>query len=179
MPFKYQLQKVLDMMEKRKKALDAEVMLKRAALNAEQDKLGEMSTRKNAAQKGLSASMAAGATADVAASNDYIQLLNLKIEAQTKAVKAAEAALKDAEGRRTELQKEMKKFEQHKEIKLLEWQAVQKKKEAQRTDEMAGTIFRKKRLAADEANAEEEERLERIRRLQALRALQAQREKKR
>lgn len=177
MPFRYQLQKVQDLKEKEKKSIDAEVMQKTAVRNAERDKLDELEIRKTAAQKGLNSQMAAGATADVAASNDYIQLLGLRIEAQRKVLQAAESTLAEATGRQVEVQRFLKKLEKHREMKYLVWEAQQKKKEAQRIDEMAGTIFMKKRFAAEEANAEELDRLEKLEKLRLLRAMREKREK--
>ena len=75
MPFRYKLQTVLGLLEKKEKQIDAEVLEVARKRDIELDKLNEMEMRKNAAQKGLAGQMAAGAT-DVAASNDYIQLLN-------------------------------------------------------------------------------------------------------
>jgi flagellar export protein FliJ len=177
MPFRYQLQKVLDLMERREKSLDAEVMEASAIRNRELDKFNEMDTRKAAAQKGLQAQMASGATGDVAASNDYIQLLNLRLEQQNKMLKAADAQLEDAKKRQFEARKERQKIEKHKEMKLAEYKIVEKKKDAQKIDEMAGTIFMKKRYAAEEANLEELDRLEKLQKLRLLQEMREKREK--
>lgn len=178
MPFRYQMQKVLDLMNNREKAIDAEVMAATARRDEEQAKLGEIEMRKTAAQKGLSAQMSAGATADVAASNDYIQAMNLRAEAQMKHVKAAQAVVDAAKEKQTAARRERKKIEQHKEMKFKIWQAEEKKREAKRMDEMAGTIFMKKRALAEEANREELERLEKLEQLRMLRELREKREKK-
>lgn len=177
MPFRYQLQKVQDLKDKEKKAIDAEVMEKSARRNQEQDKLDELEIRRAAAQKGLASQMAAGATGDVAASNDYIQLLGMRIEAQRKVLAQAEAVLAEATGRQTEVQKFLKKLEKHRDMKFADWQAVQKKKEAQRIDEMAGTIFMKKRLAAEETALEELDRMEKLEKLRLLKAMREKRER--
>lgn len=176
MPFRYQLQKVQDLKEKEKKAIDAEVMEKSARRNAEQAKLDELEMRRAAAQKGLAAQMAQGAT-DVAASNDYIQLLGVRAEGQRKVLKDAEAVLAEAVGRQTEVQKFLKKLEKHREMKFTEWQAKEKKREAQRIDEMAGTIFMKKRAALEEATLEELDRMEKLEKLKLLRAMREKRER--
>lgn len=177
MPFRYQLQKVLDLMERREKSIDAEVMEASAIRNREQDKLNEIDLRKAAAQKGLQTQMASGATGDVAASNDYIQLLNIRLEQQARQLKAADEKLDDAKKRQFEARKERQKIEKHKEMKLEDWKAQEKKKDAQRIDEMAGTIFMKKRYLAEEANQEELDRLEKLQKLKLLRELREKREK--
>lgn len=171
MPFKYQLQKALDLREREEKRVDAEVLDAQRKLKAEQDRLAEIDMRKAAAQKGLNAQMAAGATGDVAASNDYIQSLSLRIEQQQKLVSAANAVLNEVKSRQAEVRQARQKLEKHREMKLVEWQAEQKKKDAKRIDEMAGTIFMKKRMLAEEAGIEELERFEKLAKLQALRAL--------
>ncbi|MDB5096706.1 MAG: Flagellar export protein FliJ [Cyanobacteria bacterium RYN_339] len=178
MPFRYQMQKVLDLMLNREKAIDAEVMAATAARNIEQAKLDEIDMRKNAAQKGLSAQMGAGATADVAASNDYIQALNLRAEAQMKYVKAAQTVVNAASEKQTAARRERKKIEQHKEMKLKIWQAEEKKKDAKKMDEMAGTIFMKKRALNEENARDEAERDVKMEQLRLLRELREKREKK-
>lgn len=177
MPFRYQLQKVLDLIERKEKEVDAKVMAAAAKRDIEQGKLDEIDVRRNAAQKGLSAQMAAGATPDVAASNDYIQMLGQKLDAQKRALATAEQELKAVQEVQTQVRRERSKLEKHKEMKLVEYQAVMKKKEAQRIDEMAGTIFMKRRNALEEENAELADRLEKLEKLKLLREMRAKREK--
>lgn len=171
MPFKFQLQKLMDIMEMQEKRIDARVLECTARRNAEQDALDEMSTRRHAAQKGLSASMAAGATGDVAASNDYIQLLGLKVDAQAKQVQMAQQTLDAVLLEQQKARREREKFEKLKQKKFEEWLLQEKKREAQRTDEMAGTIFMKQRAIAEEERLIELERLEKLQKLQLLRQL--------
>ena len=174
MPFRYQLQKVLDLMERREKAIDAQVLEASARLNAEQGALDEIELRKTAAQKGLGAQMASGAT-DVAASNDYIQVLGQRADAQKKNVRLAEKRLDEVQAVQTKARQERQKIEKHKAMKHGEWLEKDKKREAQRIDEMAGTIFMKQRNAKE---AEQNEQLERLQKLQQLKALKALREKR-
>ena len=175
MPFRYQLQKALDLREREEKRVDAEVLDAQRQLANEQGVLNEIELRKAAAQKGLSAQMTAGATSDVAASNDYIQSLNMRIELQMRSVRAAQEALNVVKTKQAEVRQARQKLEKHKDIKRAEWLIEDKKREAKRMDEMAGTIFMKKRLAADEALNEELDRMEKLAKLKLLRALRDQR----
>lgn len=177
MAFRYQLQKVLDLIERKEKEVDAKVMAAAARRDIEQGKLDEIDIRRNAAQKGLSAQMSAGATPDVAASNDYIQLLGQKLDTQKRALATAEQELKAIQEVQTQVRRERSKLEKHREMKLVEYQAVVKKKEAQRIDEMAGTIFMKRRKALEEENADLAERLEKLEKLKLLREMRDKREK--
>jgi flagellar export protein FliJ len=177
MPFRYQLQKVLDLIERKEKEVDAKVMAAAARRDGEQAKLDEIDMRKNAASKGLSAQMAAGATPDVAASNDYIQMLGQRKEQQQRALVQAEKDLEAVKEIQTQVRRERSKLEKHREMKLTEYQAVVKKKEAQRIDEMAGTIFMKRRNALEEENAELADRMEKLQKLKLLQAMREKREK--
>ena len=177
MAFRYQLQKVLDLIERKEKEVDAKVMAAAAKRDLEQAKLDELDVRKNAAQKGLGAQMAAGATPDVAASNDYIQMLGQKQEQQKRSLAMARQELEAIQEIQTQVRRERSKLEKHKEMKLVEHQAVVKKKEAQRIDEMAGTIFMKRRNALEAENIELAERLEKMEKLKLLREMREKREK--
>lgn len=177
-PFRYQLQKVLDLMEKQEKVLDAEVMSLQAARNAEKAKLDEIEMRKNAAQKGLAGQMQAGATGDVAASNDYIQMLGSKGDVQKKALAAADKVLEAAKEKQTEARRERQKLEKHKEMKRDIWKLEEKKRDAKKIDEQAGTIFMKKRAANEEAAIEEADRATKMEQLRLLKEMREKRESK-
>lgn len=175
MPFRYQLQKVLNLMETREKTLDAEVLAAKAERDAEAAKLAEATARHDAAQTGLAAQMAEGAVPDVAARNDYVQFLQSRIDMQAKVLAGSESKLAAATERQMKARQERQKIEKHKAMKLEDWKVQEKKREAQRIDEMAGTIFMKRRNAAEESAAEESERLERLMKLRALQALKEKR----
>lgn len=175
MPFRYQLQKVLDLMETREKTIDAEVLALTAAKDAEAARLAEAGARHEAAQKGLAAQMTEGAVADVASRNDYLQFLQLKIDQQARVVAEAEKKLSAAVERQVKARQERQKIEKHKAMKLDAWILDEKKREAKRIDEMAGTIFMKRRNALEESATEESERLERLAKLRMLQALKEKR----
>lgn len=177
MPFRYQLQRVLDLIERKEKEVDAKVMAAAARRDLEQHKLDELDVRKNAAQKGLSVQMSAGATPDVAASNDYIQLLGQKQDQQKRALALARQDLEAIQEIQNQVKRERGKLEKHKEMKNVEYQAVVKKKEAQRIDEMAGNIFMKRRKALEEENIELAQRLDKMDKLKLLREMREKREK--
>jgi flagellar export protein FliJ len=176
MPFRYKLQNVLSLLEKKEKQIDAEVLEASRKRDIELDKLNELEVRKTAAQKGLSGQMAAGAT-DVAASNDYIQMLNQKAEQQNKALKASEAALDEVKKRQADARRERSKLEKHKEMMLDLWKLEEKKRDAKRIDDMAGTIFMKKRALLEAERLDELERLEKLEKLRMLRALREKNER--
>jgi flagellar export protein FliJ len=165
MPFKYALQKVLSLMEQKEKSLDADVLAKTTVRDELLAELKEIEARQTAAEKGLKSQMESGATTDVAAANDYIQMVRFKYQAQDKKVKSAQYDLDLATAARDKQRQEKAKIEKHREMKLADYKILEKKKEAQRTDEMAGTIFMKKRLLEEEARIEEAERLERLAKL--------------
>lgn len=175
-PFRYKLQKILDLMEKREKQVDAEVLAAKAKRDAELDALQAITVRRTAAQKGLQAQMAQGATPDVAASNDYIQALGMRAEAQNRRVKEAEQVLDAATKKQMAVRRDRQRIEKHKEMKHVIYQAEEKSREAKRIDEMAGTMFMKKRQREDEALTEEQERLEKLEKLKLLKALREKRE---
>jgi flagellar export protein FliJ len=177
MPFRYKLQTVLSLLEKKEKQIDAEVLEAARKRDIELDKLNEMEMRKNAAQKGLAGQMQAGAT-DVAASNDYIQLLNHRAQQQATALKASETALEEIKKKQAEARRERTKLEKHKELMLDQWKIEEKKREAKRTDDMAGTIFMKKRALLEEERLEELARMEKYEMLMKLRALQEMKDKR-
>lgn len=177
MPFNYNLQKILDLIEKKQKEIDAKVMASAAKRAIEQGKLDEMELRRSAAQKGLGAQMAAGATPDVAASNDYITMLGQRQEQQKRHVVTAENELKAIQEVQTTVREERSKLEKHREMKLVDYQAVVKKKEAQRIDEMAGTIFMKRRNALEEENNELADRMDKMQKLKLLKEMREKREK--
>lgn len=176
MPFRYKLQNLLTLLEKKEQQIDAEVLEVTRKRDIELDKLNELEVRKNAAQKGLSNQMAAG-TADVAASNDYIQLLNQKAQQQNQALKAVETALDEVKKRQSEARRERTKLEKHREMMLDVWKLEEKKREAKRTDDMAGTIFMKKRALLEEERLLELERMEKMEKLQLLRAMREKNER--
>ena len=168
---------MLELIERKEKEVDAKAMAADAKRAAEQAKLDEIDMRRNAAQKGLSAQMNAGATPDVAASNDYIQLLGQRLDAQKSVVAAAEKELEAIREVLKQVRKEKGKLEKHREMKLDDYKAQEKKKEARRIDEMAGTIFMKRRNAIEEENLELADRMDKLEKLKLLRAMREKREK--
>lgn len=177
MAFRYSLQRVLDLIERKEKEVDAKVLAASATRDQAMASLSQAEFRRDSAQKGLSAQMSTGATGDVAASNDYIQFLGLKIAQQQRAVQEADVALKEAQALQQSVRKERMKLEKHREMKRAEWAEDERRKEARRVDEMAGTIFMKKRLAQDEEQREVLERLEKLEKLRQLRALRERRDR--
>jgi flagellar export protein FliJ len=176
MPFRYKLQNLMTLLEKKEKQIDAEVMEAKAKRDKEMDVLNEMETRRTAAQKGLANSMAAGAM-DVAASNDYIQLLGMKADQQRNQLKAAETALEAVKKRQEEARRERTKLEKHKEMMFEQWKIEEKKREAKKTDDMASTIFMKKRKLLEEERLEELDRMEKYQKLMMLRAMQEKKDR--
>lgn len=177
MPFRYKLQNVLTLLEKKEKQIDAEVLETARKRDSELDRLNELETRKNAAQKGLSNQMASGAV-DVAASNDYIQLLAQKAQTQNQALKAAERALEEVKKRQADARRERTKLDKHKEMELVLWKLEEKKRDAKKIDEMAGTIFMKKRNLLEEERLEDLDRTEKMQKLRLLQALREKNEKR-
>jgi flagellar export protein FliJ len=175
--FRYSLQRVLDLVERKEKEVDAKVMAASARREHAQAALSQVEFRRDSAQKGLSAQMSSGATGDVAASNDYIQFLGQKIAQQQRAVQEADAALKEVQTLQQAVRKERMKLEKHREMKRAEWLDEERRKEARRVDEMAGTIFMKKRVAQEEEQRELLERLEKLEKLRQLQALRERRER--
>lgn len=175
--FRYSLQRVLDLIERKEKEVDAKVLAASARRDEALGALSQAEFRRDSAQKGLNAQMSAGATGDVAASNDYIQFLGQKIARQQLAVGEAEAALKEAQTLQQAVRKERMKLEKHREMKRAEWLEGERRKEARRVDEMAGTIFMKKRVAQEEEQRELLERLEKLEKLRQMRALRERRDR--
>ncbi|MEB3221519.1 MAG: flagellar export protein FliJ [Candidatus Sericytochromatia bacterium] len=171
MPFRYNLQRVLDLVERKEREVDAKVMAAAAARDHELAKLADIEFRRASAQKGLATQMQAGPASDVAAANDYIQFLGQRMSQQQRALNEAEAGLKQIQELQQAVRKERRKLEKHREMKRDEWMAEERRREARRIDEMAGGIFMKRRFALDEEQAELAERLEKLEKLRQLREL--------
>jgi flagellar export protein FliJ len=170
MPFHYNLQNVLSLLEKKEKQIDAEVLEAARRRDIEMDRLNELEMRRTAAQKGLTSQMAEG-TSDVAANNDYIQLLGQKAAQQNHALKTAEGALDDVKKRQADARRERSKLEKHKDMILQQWIIEEKKRDAKRIDSMAGTIYMKKRALAEDERLEDLDRMEKLHKLKLLQAL--------
>ncbi|MEB3197131.1 MAG: flagellar export protein FliJ [Candidatus Sericytochromatia bacterium] len=177
MAFQYSLQRVLELIERKEQEVDAKVMAAAARRDQEVAKLAEIEFRRVSAQKGLNAQMAQGATSDVAAHHDYIQFLGQKMGAQQRSLQEAEQSLKAIQSVQEAVRRERKKLEKHREMKRAEWQEQERRKEARRIDEMAGTIFMKRRLVLEEENRELAERLEKMEKLRLLKLLRERRER--
>jgi flagellar export protein FliJ len=177
MPFRYSLQRVLDLVERKEREVDAKVMAAVAARDQELARLADIEFRRAAAQKGLSSQMQAGPTSDVAAANDYIQFLGQRLVQQQRMLTSAEDSLKQIQELQQAVRRERRKLEKHREMKRDEWSDEERRREARRIDEMAGGIFMKRRFALDEEQAELAERLEKLEKLRQLRELRDRRDK--
>ncbi|MEB3330121.1 MAG: flagellar export protein FliJ [Candidatus Sericytochromatia bacterium] len=177
MPFRYSLQRVLDLVDRKEREVDAKVMAAASARDQELARLADLEFRRTAAQKGLNGQLQAGPAADVAAANDYIQFLGQRLGQQQRALAAAEDSLKQIQELQQAVRRERRKLEKHREMKRDEWSAEERRREARRIDEMAGGIFMKRRFAAEEEQAEVLERLEKLEKLRQLRELRERRDK--
>lgn len=168
--FKYRLQKVLDMRVKREDNLKLEVAACKRERDLEQAALDELREREQTSQRQMNDQLAAGRTADVQMSNDYLGALADKIKAQEAKLKAAEAKLQDSETEYKKAQRDLEIVKKHKEKNRERWLAEERRLEGIRLDEMAGNMYALKQRKALDDLAQDEEYEERKAQAEAMAA---------
>jgi flagellar FliJ protein len=166
--FKYRLQKVLDMRVKHEDSTKLEVAARQRERDTEQAMLDDLKERENTSQRQMNDQLAAGRTADVQMSNDYLGALAEKIKAQAAKVKAAETRLQEAEAAHKKAQRELEIIKKHKEKNHERWRAEEKRLEGMRLEEMVGNMNALKQRKALEEQAQDEEYEERKAQAEAL-----------
>jgi flagellar FliJ protein len=159
--FKYRLQKVLDMRVKREDAVKLEVAARKRERDAEKAVLDDLKDRENNSQRQMNDQLAAGRTADVQMSNDYLGALADKIKAQEAKLKAAETRLQESETEYKKAQRDLEIIKKHKEKNRERWLAEEKRLEGLRLEEMVGNMNALKKRKALEEQAQDEEYEER------------------
>lgn len=159
--FKYRLQKVLDMRVKREDSLKLEVAARKRERDAEQAALDDLKERQATSQRQMNDQLAAGRTADVQMTNDYLGALADKIKAQEAKLKAAEARLSEAEADYKKAQRDLEIIKKHKDKTHERWRAEQKRLEDLRMEEMIATMNALKQRKELEDKQQEEEYEER------------------
>ncbi len=159
--FKYRLQKVLDMRVKREDAVKLEVAARKRERDAEKAVLDDLKDRENNSQRQMNDQLAAGRTADVQMSNDYLGALADKIKAQEAKLKAAETRLQETEAEYKKAQRDLEIIKKHKEKNRERWLAEEKRLEGLRLEEMVGNMNALKQRKALEEQAQDEEYEER------------------
>lgn len=155
--FQYRLQKVLNMRLKREDNLKLELADVKRVEQAEKEALEELRGREQMSQKQMNDQLAAGRTADVQMSNDYLTSLKDKIAAQEKKWKAAEARVKEVDAAYKKAQRDSEVVKKHKSKMHERWLAEEKRLEALKLDEMAGNMYaakQRRRIADEEEEAE-------------------------
>jgi flagellar FliJ protein len=159
--FKYRLQKVLDMRIKREDSLKLDVAARKRERDTEQAALDDLKEREQNSQRQMNDQLAAGRTADVQMSNDYLGALADKIKAQEAKLKAAETRLQDTEADYKKAQRDREIVNKHKEKNRERWLAEEKRLEGLRLEEMVGNMTALKKRKALEEEAQDEEYEER------------------
>lgn len=159
--FKYRLQKVLDLRVKREDSAKLEVAACKRERDEEQLLLDDLREREAASQRQMNEQLAAGRTADVQMSNDYLGALADKIKAQQAKLKAAEEKLEEAEAEHKKAQRELEIIKKHKEKTQERWKAEQKRLEDLKMEEMVSNMSALKQRKELEEQAQEEEYEER------------------
>jgi flagellar FliJ protein len=157
--FKYRLQKVLDMRAKREDNLKLDAAARKRERDAEQATLDDLKERQQNSQRQMNDQLAAGRTADVQMSNDYLGALADKIKAQEAKLKAAEALLEAAEADHKKAKKDLEAVKKHQEKTRERWLMEEKRLEGIRQDEMAGNMYalKQRKLRDDEEQEKEYE----------------------
>jgi flagellar FliJ protein len=166
--FKYRLQKVLDMRVKHEDSTKLDVAARQRERDTEQALLDDLKERENTSQRQMNDQLAAGRTADVQMSNDYLGALADQIKAQAAKVKAAETRLQEAEAAHKKAQRELEIIKKHKEKSHERWRAEEKRLEGLRLEEMVGNMNALKQRKALEEQAQDEEYEERKAQAEAL-----------
>lgn len=150
--FQYRLQKVLNMRLKREDSLKLELADVKRVEQAEKDALDELNQREQLSQKQMNDQLAAGRTADVQMSNDYLTSLKDKIAAQEKKWKAAGAKVKEVETTYHKAQRDSEVVKKHKSKMHERWLAEEKRLDSIKLDEMVSnmTLAKQRRRLADE-----------------------------
>lgn len=150
--FQYRLQKVLNLRVKREDALKLELADAKRVEQAEKEATEELQQREQNSQKQMNDQLAAGRTADVQMSNDYLTSLKDKIAAQEKKWKVAAAKVKEIEVAYHKAQRDSEVVRKHKSKMHERWLAEEKRLESIKLDEMVGnmTLAKQRRRLADE-----------------------------
>lgn len=155
--FKYRLQKVLDMRVKREDSLKLDVAARKRERDLEKGALDDLKEREQNSQRQMNDQLAAGRTADVQMSNDYLGALADKIKAQETKLKAAETRLADTEADYKKAQRDREIVTKHKEKNRERWLAEEKRLEGLRLEEMVGNMTALKKRKALEEEAQDQE----------------------
>ena len=154
--FLYKLQKVLDFRAKKEEKAKQGLSDANHQRDVQQDLLDQLTARHSSAQRQMGDQLSAGRANDVQASNDYVSSLDGKVKDQKDKLTKAQAAVDEAKKRYIETSKERSIMEKHRDKEKLKWRNEEKRIEAINLDEMANTIFlKKRRLDAEEKEAEE------------------------
>ncbi|HEY9765393.1 MAG TPA: flagellar export protein FliJ [Chroococcales cyanobacterium] len=155
--FLYKLQKVLDFRAKREEKAKQGLSDANHERDVQQDLLDQLTARHASAQRQMGDQLTAGRANDVQASNDYVSSLDGKVKDQKDKLAKAQATVDEAKKRYIETSKERSIMEKHRDKEKLKWFNEEKRIEAINLDEMANTIFlKKRRIEAEEMEAEEE-----------------------
>lgn len=153
--FRYRLQKVLDLRQRKEDQLKLDLAAATRLRDSEVVKLNQMVDRRQKAQKALEGHLAEGAIAEVQMTNDFIQAVTAKVDAQNRSVARASATVEETRKKLLEASKERQIMEKHKEKQKEVWMIEQKKLEAKVADEQAGNIFNLARRKREEDLQEE------------------------
>ncbi len=167
--FKYRLEKVLAMRQKREETLKQELSDAQRIEKRAREALDEMLAQQSLGMRNLGSNLQAGSGADVQASNDYLNALKDKIAVQEKNWKGHRDAMNVADDRYRKAQRDLEIVKKHREKSRDRGLEEEKRLEGIRSDEMASNMFQAKmrrQLADDEETAAYEEAREK--------ALQAQ-----
>lgn len=159
--FKYRLQKVLDMRIKREDSLKLDVAARKRERDTEKALLDDLLEREQNSQRQMNDQLAAGRTADVQMSNDYLGALADKIKAQQTKLKTAETRLTETETDYKKAQRDREIVTKHKEKNRERWLAEEKRLEGLRLEEMVGNMTALKKRKALEEEAQDQEYEER------------------
>lgn len=176
--FVYQMQKILDMRERKESQLKAELANCIRTRDLEVAALNTLVEKRTKAQKSLEGFLARGEVAEVQNTNIFLQNMAGKIDNQNRVVSKANLKVEEVRKRLTIAAKEKKIIEKHKEKKHEEWKEDFKKWENKLMDEIAGQIFNRQRKRAEEVLEEEVRYLEVKEKKKLMLALKAKNKKK-
>ena len=154
--FKYKLQKIQDMREKKESELKAALANSVRTRDLEVAALNTLVEKRTKAQKSLESCLSRGDVAEVQSTNLYLQNVGAKVDNQNRVVTKINTSVEETRKKLTQASKDRKIIEKHREKKHTEWKYEFQKAETKLFDEIASQIInRNNRKKLDDLEEEE------------------------
>lgn len=176
--FKYKMQKIQDMRERKESELKAALANSVRTRDLEVAALNTLVEKRAKAQKSLEACLSRGDVAEVQSTNLYLQNVGSKVDSQNRVVSKINTSVEETRKKLTQASKDRKIIEKHREKKHQEWKYEFQKHETKLFDEIAAQIVsRNSRKKLDDLE-EENRYIEKREKKKLMLALMAKNKKK-